>query len=68
MMHLCGLHLYFTGGSELTEDASCLEQSQTQRAQPPMIADDLRRQADVSIDLSELQPKIRRDPAPREPR
>src|SRR5436309_4446687 len=30
--------------------------------QPPMIADDLRRQADVFIDLRELQPKISRDP------
>jgi uncharacterized LabA/DUF88 family protein len=29
--------------------------------QPPMIADDLRRQADVFIDLRELQPKISRD-------
>jgi uncharacterized LabA/DUF88 family protein len=36
--------------------------------QPPMIADDLRRQADVFIDLRELRPKIGRDPAPREPR
>jgi uncharacterized LabA/DUF88 family protein len=36
--------------------------------QPPMIADGLRRQADVFIDLKELQPKIGRDPAPREPR
>jgi uncharacterized LabA/DUF88 family protein len=36
--------------------------------QPPMIADDLRRQADVFIDLRELQPKIGRDPAPRGPR
>jgi uncharacterized LabA/DUF88 family protein len=40
--------------------------------QPPMIADDLRRQADVFIDLRELQPRIGRDPserpAPREPR
>jgi uncharacterized LabA/DUF88 family protein len=35
---------------------------------PPMIADDLRRQADDFIDLTELQPKISRDPAPREPR
>jgi uncharacterized LabA/DUF88 family protein len=30
--------------------------------QPPMIADDLRRQADVFIDLRELQPKISREP------
>jgi uncharacterized LabA/DUF88 family protein len=40
--------------------------------QPPMIADELRRQADVFFDLRELQPKINRDPserpAPREPR
>jgi uncharacterized LabA/DUF88 family protein len=38
-------------------------------SQPPMIADELRRQADVFIDLRELQPKIERDssarPAPR---
>ena len=39
---------------------------------PPMIADELRRQADVFTDLVELQSKIGRDPserpAPREPR
>jgi uncharacterized LabA/DUF88 family protein len=35
---------------------------------PPMIADDLRRQADVFVDLKELQPKLGRDPAPQEPR
>jgi uncharacterized LabA/DUF88 family protein len=33
--------------------------------QPPMIADDLRRQADVFIDLRELQPRISRDPPER---
>ena len=33
--------------------------------QPPMIADELRRQADVFTDLAELQPKIGRDPAER---
>src|SRR3978361_2404013 len=41
-------------------------------SQPPMIADELRRQADVFTDLVELQPKLGRDPserpAPREPR
>ena len=41
-------------------------------SQPPMIADELRRQADVFTDLVELQPKIGRDPSerppPREPR
>jgi uncharacterized LabA/DUF88 family protein len=34
-------------------------------SQPPMISDELRRQADVFIDLAELQPKIGRDPAER---
>jgi len=33
--------------------------------QPPMIADDLRRQADVFTDLRELQAKIERDPSER---
>jgi uncharacterized LabA/DUF88 family protein len=41
-------------------------------SQPPMIADDLRREADVFTDLAELKSKIARDPseraAPREPR
>src|ERR1700739_3673024 len=41
-------------------------------SQPPMIADELRRQADVFTDLVELQSKLCRDPserpAPREPR
>jgi len=42
--------------------------------QPPMVADELRRQADQFVDIIELQPKIGRDPAerasrePREPR
>src|SRR5216683_6321935 len=40
--------------------------------QPPMIADELRRQADVFTDLKELQSKLGRDPSerppPREPR
>src|ERR1700731_1585456 len=39
--------------------------------QPPMVADELRRQADIFQDIVELQPKIGRDPserAPREPR
>jgi uncharacterized LabA/DUF88 family protein len=41
-------------------------------SQPPMIADELRRQADVFTDLVELKPKIGRDvserPPPRRPR
>jgi uncharacterized LabA/DUF88 family protein len=37
-------------------------------SQPPMIADDLRRQADAFIDLLELQSRIGRDPMARQPR
>jgi len=36
--------------------------------QPPMIADDLRRQADRFIDLAELRERVGRDPAERPPR
>jgi hypothetical protein len=36
--------------------------------QPPMVADELRRQADVFLDLVELQAKVGRDPAERAPR
>ena len=34
-------------------------------SQPPMVADDLRRQADAFIDLTELKPKLGRDPSER---
>jgi uncharacterized LabA/DUF88 family protein len=37
----------------------------TIRTQPPMVADELRRQADVFLDIVELQSKIGRDPAER---
>jgi uncharacterized LabA/DUF88 family protein len=37
----------------------------TVTTQPPMVADELRRQADVFVDIIELQPKIGRDPAER---
>ncbi|MCA1527769.1 NYN domain-containing protein [Bradyrhizobium yuanmingense] len=37
----------------------------TLSTQPPMIADDLRRQADMFIDLMELKPKVGRDPPDR---
>jgi uncharacterized LabA/DUF88 family protein len=40
----------------------------TIQTQPPLIADDLRRQADVFMDLVDLQPKIGRDPAERQGR
>ena len=33
--------------------------------QPPMVADELRRQADIFLDIAELQSKIGRDPAER---
>ncbi|MGE4372743.1 MAG: NYN domain-containing protein [Xanthobacter sp.] len=36
--------------------------------QPPLIADDLRRQADIFMDLAELQPRIGRDSAERQGR
>ena len=37
----------------------------TLTSQPPMVADDLRRQADAFIDLAELKPKLGRDPSER---
>jgi uncharacterized LabA/DUF88 family protein len=37
----------------------------TLSTQPPMVADDLRRQADVFVDLVELKPKVGRDPVER---
>jgi uncharacterized LabA/DUF88 family protein len=37
----------------------------TIRTQPPMIADELRRQADLFIELQEIAPQIRRDPRER---
>ncbi|MCC6948324.1 MAG: NYN domain-containing protein [Bradyrhizobiaceae bacterium] len=36
--------------------------------QPPMVADELRRQADVFLDLAELLPRIGRDPSERSTR
>ncbi|WOH65702.1 NYN domain-containing protein [Bradyrhizobium sp. BWA-3-5] len=37
----------------------------TLASQPPMVADELRRQADAFLDLAELKPKIGRDPSER---
>src|SRR5262249_30402113 len=37
----------------------------TVSTQPPMVADELRREADIFTDIVELQPKIGRDPAER---
>jgi uncharacterized LabA/DUF88 family protein len=36
--------------------------------QPPMVADELRRQADIFLDLTELMPRIGRDPGERQTR
>jgi uncharacterized LabA/DUF88 family protein len=36
-------------------------------SQPPMVADELRRQADVFTDLMELRAKVGRDPSERPP-
>jgi uncharacterized LabA/DUF88 family protein len=33
--------------------------------QPPMVADELRRQADIFVDLAELKPRVGRDPTER---
>ena len=40
----------------------------TLQTQPPMVADELRRQADQFIDLTELEKEISRDPSARMPR
>jgi uncharacterized LabA/DUF88 family protein len=40
----------------------------TMSSQPPMVADELRRQADEFIDIVQLQGRIGRDPAERTPR
>jgi len=39
----------------------------TVKSQPPMVADELRRQADVFVELSDLAPEIARQHAPRAP-
>ena len=36
----------------------------TLRTSPPMVADELRRQADTFIDLQDLAPRIQREPRP----
>jgi uncharacterized LabA/DUF88 family protein len=40
----------------------------TLQTQPPMVADELRRQADMFVDLADLEQLIGRDPAARVPR
>ncbi|WP_065753228.1 NYN domain-containing protein [Bradyrhizobium paxllaeri] len=39
----------------------------TLASQPPMVADELRRQADTFLDLADLKPKLGRDPSERPP-
>ena len=39
----------------------------TLASQPPMVADELRRQADTFLDLADLKPKLGRDPLERPP-
>jgi hypothetical protein len=46
--------------------AICIVWSSTTGTQPPMIADELRRRADVFTDLLELQAKVGRDPSERQ--
>ncbi|MBV9969010.1 MAG: NYN domain-containing protein, partial [Xanthobacteraceae bacterium] len=40
----------------------------TVSTQPPMVANELRRQADIFLDIADLQAKIGRDPSDRSPR
>jgi uncharacterized LabA/DUF88 family protein len=68
----------FSGDGDFRSLVSALQQKgkrvsvvSTLQTQPPMVADELRRQADQFIDLAELENDIGRDPssrAPREPR
>ena len=70
----------FTGDGDFRALVGALQQSgkrvsviSTLQTQPPMVADELRRQADQFIDLADLEDQICRDPAsrpvrePREP-
>ncbi len=70
----------FTGDGDFRALVAALQQSgrrvsviSTLQTQPPMVADELRRQADQFIDLADLEDQICRDPAsrpvrePREP-
>ena len=68
----------FSGDGDFRSLVSALQQRgkrvsvvSTLQSQPPMIADELRRQADQFIDMVSLEPIVGRDPsnrAPREPR
>jgi uncharacterized LabA/DUF88 family protein len=65
----------FSGDGDFTNLVEALQRRgrkvsviSTMATQPPMIADDLRRQADHFIDLLSLKAEIGRDPAERAPR
>jgi uncharacterized LabA/DUF88 family protein len=65
----------FSGDGDFTNLVEALQRKgrkvsviSTMSTQPPMIADDLRRQADHFIDLLSLKAEIGRDPSERPPR
>ncbi|MBC2627508.1 NYN domain-containing protein, partial [Salmonella enterica subsp. enterica serovar Typhimurium] len=65
----------FSGDGDFTNLVEALQRRgrkvsviSTMATQPPMIADDLRRQADHFIDLLSLKAEIGRDPSERAPR
>jgi len=62
----------FTGDGDFRALVAALQQSgrrvsvvSTLQTQPPMVADELRRQADQFIDLADLEDQVCRDPASR---
>lgn len=64
--------ILFTGDGDFRSLVAALQRqgnrvsvASTLQAQSPMIADDLRRQADIFIDLADLEPVISRGPATR---
>ncbi len=65
----------FSGDGDFRSLVAALQQKgkrvsvvSTLQTQPPMVADELRRQADQFIDIAELEKEICRDPAARVPR
>ena len=65
----------FSGDGDFTNLVEALQRRgrkvsvvSTMQTQPPMIADDLRRQADHFIDLMTLKAEVGRDPSERAPR
>ena len=65
----------FSGDGDFRSLVAALQQkglrvsvASTLQTQPPMVADELRRQADQFIDIAELEKDICRDPAARVPR